>query len=102
MNFSLFLANFQFRAEVKKVTSRAENPPARAMARASSARTHHYYFSLKRVDNSILTNKGKSRVAIQILKDYARYFCRICVNLLYSILILDKDFASFKSKEETT
>ena len=62
----------------------------------------HIYFSLKRVDNSILTNKGKSRVAIQILKDYARYFCRICVNLLYSILILDKDFASFKSKEETT
>ena len=51
VNFSSFLANFQFRAEVKKVTSRAEpsraepsqaeNPSARAMARASSARTHH-------------------------------------------------------------
>ena len=42
VNFSLFLANLQFRAEVKKVTSRAENPSARAMARASSARAHHY------------------------------------------------------------
>ena len=36
-----FSVNFQFRAEVKKVRSRAENPSARAMARASSARTHH-------------------------------------------------------------
>ena len=27
---------------MKKVTSRAENPSARAMARASSARAHHY------------------------------------------------------------
>jgi hypothetical protein len=36
-----FSVNFQFRAEVKKVTSRAENPLARAMARASSARAHH-------------------------------------------------------------
>ena len=42
-NFSSFLVNFQFRAEVKEVTRRAENPSARAMARASSARTHHYY-----------------------------------------------------------
>ena len=44
VNFSSFLANFQLRAEVKKVTSRAEpsqKPSARAMARASSARTHH-------------------------------------------------------------
>ena len=47
MNFSSFLANIQFRAEVKKVTSRAENPSARAMARASSARTHHYYLGKK-------------------------------------------------------
>ena len=29
--FQLVLANFQFRAEVKKVTTRAENPSARAM-----------------------------------------------------------------------
>ena len=29
VNLSSFLANFQFRAEVKKVTSRAENPSAR-------------------------------------------------------------------------
>ena len=40
-NFGSFSVNFQFRAEVKKVTSRAENPSARAMAQASSARTHH-------------------------------------------------------------
>ena len=36
-----FSVNFQFRAEVKKVTSRAENPSARTMAPASSARAHH-------------------------------------------------------------
>jgi hypothetical protein len=41
LNFSSFLADFWFRAEVKKVTSWAENPSAPAMARASSARTHH-------------------------------------------------------------
>ena len=46
VNFSSFPANSQFRAEVKKVTSRAEpslaeNPSARAMACASLARTHH-------------------------------------------------------------
>jgi hypothetical protein len=41
--FQLVLANFLFRAEWKKVTSRAENP-ARAMARTSSARTHHYTY----------------------------------------------------------
>ena len=43
VNFSSFLANFQFRAEEEKVTSRAENTSARALARASSARTHHYW-----------------------------------------------------------
>ena len=37
-----FSVIFQFRAEVKKVTSRAENPSARAMARATLARAHHY------------------------------------------------------------
>ena len=41
--FGSFSANFRFRAEGKKVTSRAENSSARAMARASSAQTHHYY-----------------------------------------------------------
>ena len=40
------MANFWFRAEWKKVTSRAENLSARAIARASSARTHHYKSSI--------------------------------------------------------
>ena len=30
---------------MEKVKSRAENPSARAMAQASSARTHHYYLA---------------------------------------------------------
>ena len=42
-----FSVNFQFRAEVKKVTSRAENPSARAMAQASSAWAHHYISHIK-------------------------------------------------------
>ncbi len=36
-----FLADFQSRAESKKATSQAENPSARALALANSARTHH-------------------------------------------------------------
>ena len=42
--FSDFRAVFYFRAERKRSQaelSRAENPLAQAMARASSARTHH-------------------------------------------------------------
>ena len=36
-----FSVNCQFRAEEKKVTSRAENPSAQAMVQARSARIHH-------------------------------------------------------------
>ena len=43
--FQLVSANFRFRAEWKMVTSRAKILSARAMARASSAQTHHYYLS---------------------------------------------------------
>ena len=37
-----FSVNFEFKAEVKKVTSRAENPSARDMGRASLALANHY------------------------------------------------------------
>ena len=48
-DFRLVFGRFCLRAEVKKVTSRAENPSAQAMARASSARTHNYYLDLSYV-----------------------------------------------------
>ena len=55
--FGSFLADFHFRAEVKKVTSqaeqsRAENLSARAMARARSASTPHIYFAAHMVLHS--------------------------------------------------
>ena len=52
-----FSADFRFRAEGKKVTSRAENPSARAVARASLARTHHYkYVKLYQLLDGSLTH----------------------------------------------
>ena len=83
-NFRLVLANFRFRAEVKKVTSRAENPSARALARASSARTHHYQLS---------THKGYSDkffihfiiIIKNIMMFYICYFMHLQKNWAYFV-----------------
>ena len=58
-NFGSFSADFRFRAEGKKVTSqaepsRAENPSARPVARASLARTHHYCLQICRKNKSLV------------------------------------------------
>ena len=67
--------------------SRAENPSARAMARASSARAHHYRFYILNVifftEKNFLEKDQDNNTQLEKLRSYLYVSCLVVFQLIF-------------------